>query len=725
MSSPLYVGTIENKKGSTVEFRLTICHPDVSDFGTDRLFAWKLLSDWVSPPDDGSDLELAKKYIRRVDLLPLENGKVDTKGPSSFTVKRVGKTKRPSVVYRIEVTDPSLLDDLEVGASEEVYQYVEPGPALANEEPAAGGARRFELSAGTSNKFWEAAVDGKVLRVSFGRIGTKGTTQEKSFAKPALARAELDKLIREKLKKGYSEVGAAASAEAATASKPAATTTHAKSTRADAKTAPSAPRTLTDFCTTAVALTQKKMFWARTFFEDLPYFGEAFSEEQTLEWLAKLKGSKEHLSRAAGLMASERARSGNSGAARRFLALAESAAPNPKAHEYREALAGLIPAWWRMGQAKKAEAAFTKLLADPEEGEEDEERLKMMNIAIHAGAQTELERLMKELPKALGSFGSEALRPGMVALFRYRQDAALARMLGHWKQDEWAPEISDALAREAFLHGEPERFLELVLQFPDVLGGGVIQWAALSELERKDPARAVAIACQLLDEKFSVDQARALAILTAHAPAEATKRGSKLLKAADASDRLAILAALGRDEELRKALTNKVLSTYGYEDALRVTADVTADRTVAVRILQHFVRATITTDDCADMLVALIALGERAFVDATLEQELARLSTLSPPGDRDLPCRRLAEAAGVVGRVDLGLKAGKLPTMSVRYCTIDKLIEGCAQVGDWTGAFAALDAQTSDADRASSAVQSGLRSFARYRFRRSLPRSAQ
>ncbi|MBX3232073.1 MAG: DUF4132 domain-containing protein [Labilithrix sp.] len=67
--------------------------------------------------------------------------------------------------------------------------------------------RRFELSEGTSNKFWQVAIeDGKTLHVSFGKIGTKGQTQRKDFAAPPAATAEMEKLIREKTKKGYKEV---------------------------------------------------------------------------------------------------------------------------------------------------------------------------------------------------------------------------------------------------------------------------------------------------------------------------------------------------------------------------------------------------------------------------------------------------------------------------------------------------------------------------------------
>lgn len=73
--------------------------------------------------------------------------------------------------------------------------------------------RRFEFREGTSSKFWEVDVEGKDLTVRFGKIGTNGQTQTKSFPTEEKAKAERDKLIKEKTGKGYSEVGAAEDAK--------------------------------------------------------------------------------------------------------------------------------------------------------------------------------------------------------------------------------------------------------------------------------------------------------------------------------------------------------------------------------------------------------------------------------------------------------------------------------------------------------------------------------
>jgi len=82
--------------------------------------------------------------------------------------------------------------------------------------------RRFEFSDSTSNKFWEVEVKGKTLNVTFGKIGTKGQSKPKDFATPEKAKAEMEKLIKEKTVKGYVEVSGKAVKKVKPAAKPAA-----------------------------------------------------------------------------------------------------------------------------------------------------------------------------------------------------------------------------------------------------------------------------------------------------------------------------------------------------------------------------------------------------------------------------------------------------------------------------------------------------------------------
>jgi predicted DNA-binding WGR domain protein len=105
--------------------------------------------------------------------------------------------------------------------------------------------RRFELVEGSSSKFWEIAQEGSTYTVCFGRIGTNGQTQTKDLGSDAAAAAAVAKLIAEKTKKGYSEVGGDASvpstAVADDGAKPAkAKATKAKEATGDASATPAA-----------------------------------------------------------------------------------------------------------------------------------------------------------------------------------------------------------------------------------------------------------------------------------------------------------------------------------------------------------------------------------------------------------------------------------------------------------------------------------------------------
>lgn len=72
--------------------------------------------------------------------------------------------------------------------------------------------REFRFQDEKSDKFWRVEVEGKSQTVTFGRWGTTGQAQTKEFASDEAARQATDKLIAEKVKKGYAELsGGAAS----------------------------------------------------------------------------------------------------------------------------------------------------------------------------------------------------------------------------------------------------------------------------------------------------------------------------------------------------------------------------------------------------------------------------------------------------------------------------------------------------------------------------------
>ncbi len=72
--------------------------------------------------------------------------------------------------------------------------------------PSAPTLRHFEFLRGTSQKFWEVSTDGNQVTVRFGRIGTDGQTQVKSFDDSDAATRHAERLIQSKRAKGYQDI---------------------------------------------------------------------------------------------------------------------------------------------------------------------------------------------------------------------------------------------------------------------------------------------------------------------------------------------------------------------------------------------------------------------------------------------------------------------------------------------------------------------------------------
>jgi len=62
---------------------------------------------------------------------------------------------------------------------------------------------RYEFSQGTSNKFWEVSREGTSVTVTYGKIGTAGTSKTKEHADEAAAEKDMAKQAASKVKKGY------------------------------------------------------------------------------------------------------------------------------------------------------------------------------------------------------------------------------------------------------------------------------------------------------------------------------------------------------------------------------------------------------------------------------------------------------------------------------------------------------------------------------------------
>jgi len=61
----------------------------------------------------------------------------------------------------------------------------------------------LELVDDESSKFWEITTQGKSFTVRFGKIGTDGQEKTKEFASAEETIKEAEKILNEKLKKGY------------------------------------------------------------------------------------------------------------------------------------------------------------------------------------------------------------------------------------------------------------------------------------------------------------------------------------------------------------------------------------------------------------------------------------------------------------------------------------------------------------------------------------------
>ncbi|AWH84230.1 hypothetical protein HYN59_03485 [Flavobacterium album] len=69
--------------------------------------------------------------------------------------------------------------------------------------------KHLQYTDDTSDKFWQIEVTGNSHTVTFGRSGTSGQAKTKDFDTDEACLADAEKLIKEKIKKGYSENGTA------------------------------------------------------------------------------------------------------------------------------------------------------------------------------------------------------------------------------------------------------------------------------------------------------------------------------------------------------------------------------------------------------------------------------------------------------------------------------------------------------------------------------------
>jgi predicted DNA-binding WGR domain protein len=69
---------------------------------------------------------------------------------------------------------------------------------------------RYEFIKGSSRKFWEIELEGNSFTTTFGRIGSAGQSAREKWPSAEVAKREHDRLVHEKVAKGYVAVGAPA-----------------------------------------------------------------------------------------------------------------------------------------------------------------------------------------------------------------------------------------------------------------------------------------------------------------------------------------------------------------------------------------------------------------------------------------------------------------------------------------------------------------------------------
>ena len=158
-----------------------------------KAFGWSftlvLTKDWYHNPDE---------VLSRIEKL-LKGEAADAEPEPHDEEPIVPLVEEKTVVISAPLDSPSPAASPQKTASADEP----PSPITTVSIPVS--ARRFEFTGGSSQKFWEISLSGNSFTVRFGRIGTVGQTQSKTFSDENKARLEFENLIGENIKKGYTE----------------------------------------------------------------------------------------------------------------------------------------------------------------------------------------------------------------------------------------------------------------------------------------------------------------------------------------------------------------------------------------------------------------------------------------------------------------------------------------------------------------------------------------
>ncbi|TQE81626.1 DUF4132 domain-containing protein [Leptospira noguchii] len=117
---------------------------------------------------------------------------------------------------------------------------------------------------GSSNKFWNIEAEGNSFTVTYGKIGTSGQTQTKTFDTEDKCQKEAQKLLSEKLKKGYQSSGEETVGTTTTSPKPTQTQSVSKAKTPSTNENDTASKTSSENGTTAQSSSQSENHAATT-----------------------------------------------------------------------------------------------------------------------------------------------------------------------------------------------------------------------------------------------------------------------------------------------------------------------------------------------------------------------------------------------------------------------------------------------------------------------------
>ncbi len=161
-----------------------------------RAFGWRftlvLTKDWYHNPDD---------VLGRLEKMLKGQEADDATEDTNESLIEAADTTSPAQTIPLPTTPIRIASAVAPPAPASTEPPAVEAPPIAP----ASIVRHFEFIGGSSLKFWKISLTGNSFTVCFGRIGTAGQSQTKTFADEARAKREAENLIAEKLKKGYLE----------------------------------------------------------------------------------------------------------------------------------------------------------------------------------------------------------------------------------------------------------------------------------------------------------------------------------------------------------------------------------------------------------------------------------------------------------------------------------------------------------------------------------------